>query len=575
MKWNRFFSNDELTKTLADWQKKYPKLLKVESIGLSHEKQKILLATITNREKGSPEDKPAFWLDANIHSTEIVGTTAALHLIFTLVSKYRSESQIMDLVDRCTFYIVPRVNPDGAALAMAKNPKFTRSGVRPYPWAELEDGIHESDIDGDGRILQMRVADPNGEWKQSSLHKSLLEKRGPDEHGGKYYRLYSEGLIEDYDGYVVKHGRPLEGLDFNRNFPFEWRPEGDQYGAGPYPSSEPEVRALVDFISKHPNINAGLTYHTFGGVLLRPYSTKADDAFDAHDLAVYKRIGARGKELTGYPAVSVFHDFKYHPKEVVTGVFDDWLYDHFGAFTFTVELWDVISKAGIKERKFIDWFRDHPHEHDLKIFRWAKKNCEGGGYIDWYKFKHPQLGEVELGGWDHMRTWRNPPPAFVEEECAKNTQFALAIAAMLPHLEVPVLEVEEISANTFRINLVVENSGFFPTFTSQQAIRRRACRPVRLELTLPKGTKLKSGRRRQELRHLNGRSASLEASSFGWFSSAMDCRARAEWVIEAKSGSKVKLSIKSERAGNITKDILLENLYNLSQARIILSTKKS
>ena len=56
-----------------------------------------------------------------------------------------------------TFYVVPRLNPDGAARAMAASPELLRSGTRPYPWDEPRLGLHAADIDGDGRILQMRV----------------------------------------------------------------------------------------------------------------------------------------------------------------------------------------------------------------------------------------------------------------------------------------------------------------------------------------------------------------------------------------------------------------------------------
>ncbi len=32
-----------------------------------------------------------------------------------------------------------------------------------------------------------------------------------------------------------------------------------------------------------------------------------------------KLFGRKSTELTGYPTISIFHDFKYHPKEVITG----------------------------------------------------------------------------------------------------------------------------------------------------------------------------------------------------------------------------------------------------------------
>jgi hypothetical protein len=99
--------------------------------------------------------------------------------------------------------------------------------------------------------------------------------REPGEFGGTYYRLMPEGTDQDYDGFMVRVNRDPEGLDLNRNFPEAWRPENEQLGAGPYPTSEPEVRACVDFIVKHPNIGAAVSFHTHSGVILRPMGTAA------------------------------------------------------------------------------------------------------------------------------------------------------------------------------------------------------------------------------------------------------------------------------------------------------------
>ena len=67
-----------------------------------------------------------------------------------------------------------------------------------------------------------------------------------------------------------------------------WRQEFEQLGAGPYPTSEPEVRAVVDFIVRHPNITGGTTFHTWSGVLLRPFEHLSDDEMHAEDLWVYQ-----------------------------------------------------------------------------------------------------------------------------------------------------------------------------------------------------------------------------------------------------------------------------------------------
>lgn len=387
-------------------------------------------------------------------------------------------------------------------------------------------------------------------------------KREPADFGGKYYRLLPEGLIENYDGYILDIARPAAGLDFNRNFPFEWRPESDQRGAGPYPASEPEINAVVSFLSQHANINLALTFHTFSRVLLRPFSTKPDEQMDASDLYVYKILGEIGTRLTGYRNVSTYHDFINGPKDITTGAFDDWVYDQYGAFVFTIELWDLPTEAGVIERKFIDWFNRHPLEDDIMILKWADNNVGPDGYIAWYPFEHPQLGRVDLGGWNTLYTWRNPPPAFMGQEAQRHLPFALTLASLLPHLALHTLNIKKISETIWTIDLVVENTGYLPSFTSQQARRRKAVRPVVAELSLPKASEAGScqilmGKERMEIGHLEGRSNKDEISSvFG--SSPTDNRGHIQWVVEAPAGSQIEIIVSSERAGQFRRFFILE-----------------
>ena len=131
--------------------------------------------------------------------------------------------------------------------------------------------------------------------------------------------------------------------------------------------SAAEVRAMVDFITSHPNIGAAVSFHTHSGVILRPFGTQSDDEMIPEDLWTFRRFSALGQQLSGYPAISVFHDFKYHPKEEVTGT-QDWVYEHLGALFWTVELWAPNREAGIEGYQWIDWYRDHLPEDDLKPY---------------------------------------------------------------------------------------------------------------------------------------------------------------------------------------------------------------
>ena len=554
---DRFYRYDELTDILRAWGEERPDLFRVDSIGSSYEGREIWLCTLTSVETGPDLEKPGFLIEANIHSIEVTGTTAALHLIDRLLKGYGGDERITRLLDTRTFYVVPRLNPDGPELALAEKPRFIRSSTRPWPLVEEVDGLHEEDLDGDGRILMMRVPDPNGSWKPHPDEPRMLVRREPDDAEGEFFRVLWEGRIRNYDGVTIKVAPPLEGLDLNRNFPMEWAVEGEQYGAGPYPTSEPEIRALVQAIVERPNITGHIAYHTFSGVHLRPYSSYPDEHFPTNDLRAYQLLGEKATELTGYPAVSIFHDFKYDPKQTVKGGANDWLFDHLGLFSWTTEFWSPQREARIDVDQFIEWLRDHPPEDDLKLLRWSDEKLDGNGFIEWYPFEHDQLGQVELGGWDLMYCWANIPPQFLEREIAPHTEFAIWSALVSPRLELRSLEVEGLGDGSWLIRLVVENGGWLPTSVTEKAVERKAVRPLEAEITLPEGGKVIGGERKVELGQLDGR---INRRSLLWWASndATSDRVKVEWVVEAAPGSTVTVEDRHQRAGTVRRELTLD-----------------
>jgi murein tripeptide amidase MpaA len=550
VRFDTYYRYDALTRLLHAYAEEYPHLVRIQSIGKSYEGRDIWLLTITNFATGADNEKPALWVDGNIHASEVSPSTACLYLIHRLVHEYGTHPSITRCLDTRVFYICPRVNPDGAEWALADKPKIIRSSTRPYPYEEDPiGGLVMEDIDGDGRMLMMRIPDPNGPWKKHPQEPRLMVRREPDEVGGDYYRLLPEGRFDEpFDPAILTLQPKKEGLDLNRNFPAHWRQEHEQPGAGPYPTSEPEVRAIADFIVKHPNITGGITFHTWGGVLLRPYSHQSDEAFPAEDLWTYQKIGAKGTEITGYPNISVFHDFKYHPKEYISGVFDDWLYDHLGIFAWTVEIWSPQRQAGISDYKFIDWYREHPVEDDLKLLRWSDEVLGGKGYVDWYAFDHPQLGKVELGGWDVMYAWRNPPPPFLEKEVALFPDWLVWHLLISPKLELYEAKATPLGEGLYQVRLVVQNSGWLPTYITKKALEKKVVRGVVAEIELPEGATLRTGKPREELGQLEGR-AYKPSTPTTWHADPTDDRAKVEWVVHAPTGGTIKITARHERAG--------------------------
>jgi len=557
---DRFYRHAEITAFLKAFAAEHPDLVTLECIGKSFEGREIWVASITNRKTGEADQKPAMWLDGNIHSVELTASAACLYFLKQLVNDYGKDKRLTHCLDTRAFYICPRVNPDGAEAALRDAPHRVRSSMRPFPHTDEQvSGVRPNDVDGDGRVLYMRVEDPAGPWKPHADEPKLLVAREPDEFEGTFYRLYKEGEILEDDGSLAKHLMPREGLDLNRNFPADFAPEGKQRGAGLAPFSEPETRALGDFFITRKNIFMAIAGHTFSGVLLRPGSTMPDEDLPVNDLIAYKAMGNKGEELTGYPSISVYHDFRYHPKDDIKGTFD-WVYDHLGIFTWTIEYWAPHRAAGLKVENYTQWLFGHSNADILQIFRFFEKEVPGQGYVDWYEFDHPKLGKVELGGWDIQNTFHNPPFHLLEKELSLFPDWFVYLALLSPKLELHNAEVKSLGGDSYLVSLTVENSGYLPTYGSALAKDHMITRDMVVEIDLPEGAKLVRGKPWQEVGHLDGRVGMMSSPVFvGTGFDPKDgsaSRARAEWLIEAPKGAAVTVSARQERSGKVSAKLI-------------------
>lgn len=515
---NHYHDYDEMTEWLHDVVSAHPERMRLQSIGTTPEGRDLWVATLTRFETGAAEHKPSYWIDGNTHASEVMGAEACLRTIDLLLERW-DEPRIAELMGRHALYVCPRISADGAEYVLKKE-HYVRSARRLWPELHPHPGLNEKDMDGDGRILQMRVEAADGAWRVSKKDPRLLVARMPWDTEGPFFHLYAEGEF-DADAFADPkrpvRARDAHGLDFNRNYPSKWSHEAEQAGAGPFPLSEPETRAVVEFLLGHRNIGGILTYHTYTGVLLRPYSDRPDTEMPPFDLSTYKVLGRRFEEHTGFRCVSTFHDFAYDAKKAITGVFDDWAYESYGVHCFTMELWSPSKHAGLDFSKdLLGFWRDRTEDDEVALLKWNDGELRGEAFVDWYAVEHPQLGRVELGGWRWLYSFRNCPAWMLEQELLPTIEFSLDHLAALPkpRLELRTEKVGDLTKLTARL----ANDGFLPTFITVGAAQKKLVSDLHLELKLS-GAELVEGRANRRVGHLSGMAQTsllgLSSSNFG------------------------------------------------------------
>ncbi len=538
---DRFLRYEELTSSLHEVAAAYPNLVGVSSIGNSHEGRDIWLTTITDSATGPHDEKPAQWIDANIHSVELTASASALNLINRLTSGFGADPIVTTALQTRTFYIVARVNPDGAEWAMADSPRFRRSSVRAWPWsdARLSPGLDRMDLDGDGAIRTMRIVDPNGGWVCNPEEPRQMILAPIDGTDALRYRLLDEGVVLDYDGFTVPTPQPPQGLDMNRNYPAGWGT--NVTGSGDYPGSEPEIAALLKAMRARPNICGFNAYHTSGGILLRPSSTKPDSALAPLDIWTYGELGKRCTELSSYPVHSVFEDFTWDKSDTMAGASDDWAFEHLGVYSWTTEYWDLIH-AATGERSSTDiWFLGPTAAQELACLRWIDTN-HPDHYAPWTPFEHPQLGLLEIGGWDWLHTWTNPPLPCLAAEIAPHADFAIFQALASPAIEILKAKATRIGEDAWLVETGIANTGWLATTVTEHARKQHLVLPLVAEIT---GADVVGGTGRRELGQLSGRSA----LQFSGASDGTPDRVLAKWTVRATPGTSVDVTARHPRGG--------------------------
>jgi hypothetical protein len=498
--WKQYYTFAEKVKIMQALQKQYSSLADLTSIGKSRMGRDQWMLTITSKATGSPDSKPAMWVDGAIHGNEVNGVTCSLYLAWYLLTRYDYDPYVHNLVDRQAFYILPGLNVD-ANDSYVTEPNTENNPREPYrPEDNDGDGLYDEDqtedVDGDGELSVMWVEDPAGDFKLSFDKRRFVAVSDPREPGPRFRRIGMEGYDNDGDGRINEDD--IGGPDPNRNFPFGWSLQD----GWPYPMSENETRNVFEFQLKHPNIFASFHFHNTGRLIMfsAPPDTRLTTMTAEQRTAQEARVAAQLAEMRKtdryaqlFPRVvpqDLQNDMDSQLAIVTEGahILKDYTptfsglsgqaqaasYNVLGAFAYLIELWG--------QPPLVDADRNNDGRVDQdEVQAWMNTELTGGGWIEPRPFKHPDLGDIWIGSSARKHTGRTPPAPYMEPEALKQTLFMLYSASQFPKVEIDRVTLTPATGDLFWIDVTVKNERVYPTFSDRALQLKRA---VRDRLTL-------------------------------------------------------------------------------------------
>mgnify|MGYP001475719181 CR=1 FL=1 len=503
-------------------------------------------------------EQPAILVVANIDGSQAWTSSLALHHAEQWVQR-AAEPEIAALLASTTIYVVPCANPDAHERRFATprhereatgvgidNDRDGRSGEDPA-----------SDVDGDGFITLLRVADPRGEWIADPLDARALVKADKTKGETGLWRVWPEGRDLDGDERVAED----DELDacVNRNFPAEYKEHTPEAGA--FPTDEPETRALCEFVIQRPQIALVVTYGSYDNLVDKPKAVAADamqkrvptPGVVEADAALLAEFGKRYAELTGA---------KHKGRGGDAGTWQTWAYSHRGLWSLAINAWDIPletpARQEPKEGGQTDEAKadskpdqgakpDQPEKgdaekgdkkekrepsDDAKRLRWIDANDgEAWRFVAWRAFEHPELGACEIGGFAPFA--RTEPPAASSGELArKQFEFVRTLGADLARLKISELTAKPLGGGLFEVRAAVANPSRLP-FLSASAMRTDTVRPARLDLELAGDAELVAGERVKLIRSLDGSGGRYEA----------------RWLVRAPRADAISLKLSTQHAG--------------------------
>ena len=535
--------------------------------------------------------KPAILVVGNIDAGRVFSATIAMSVAERVAADFASKGE-GNLLEHATVYVIPRLNVDGASARFA-SPLFD-DGATGYGVDNDRDGLMgedgPADVNGDGQITWMRVPDPEGTWIEDPFDtRANVEADSTRGERGEW-KIMREGLDSDGDDSIAEDA--ANDARVSRNFPAGF--EEHTAAAGHYGGSEPEVRAMMDFVIGHPELTVVVTFDGTDNLISEPASaddptpsgrffrgprTLPDGKVLKSDADLLKEFGRRAKDIREDGAKA-----DAYPK----GSFQRWIYEHRGLMTLDFAAWQMptetesekektegdqpentssAAKATSDDSDVATWdvqdsaddtktATDAPgadtSEDPEKPDTWRKASDDAGRlrwldnsgldsrFIAWQDFAHPQLGAIQVGGWAPFAL-TEPPSSERQAISDAAADFVLGLGGTLAQVEIASFTATKLSKRLWRIEAAIENNSLLPLM-SKAGARARTVRPARLELVLPASSSIVAGEGKQLIPSLDGSGGRSEFT----------------WLIDIKNPKQLGLNITTDHAGTTSQACTLE-----------------
>ncbi|MFT6041379.1 MAG: hypothetical protein ACI9C2_001550 [Gammaproteobacteria bacterium] len=499
--------------------------------------------------------KPAILVVAGIQAQRVFSTTMAMAAAEEAAATY-GLTDAKHLLDFATVYVIPRLNPDGAATRFES--VLMDGGATGHDVDNDRDGQKGEDgpvdVNGDGKISWMRVADPEGTWIEDPFD-ARAHVEADANHGERgMWKIMREGLDQDGDDQIAEDSA-ADG-HVSRNFPAGF--EEHTAGAGFFAGDDPEVRAMMEFVVEHPEIALVVTFDGTDNLASKPETE--DDPTGGRgfggarnlpngkvlqsDANLIAEFGRRAKDLRkDSPAVDAY------PK----GSFQRWMYEARGILTLDMAPWAMPTEApkpdaedsdsgaadikaddeadeSAKDEGDADTWREA--SEDVGRLAWMDATDNADRFIAWQPYNHPTLGGVFIGGWAPF-AHTEPPTAEREAIATAATAFLLGLGEPLAKVEITSFTATKLSRSLWRVEAAVENNSLLPLIT-KAGERARTTRPARMELSLPDKATIIAGEGKQLIRQLDGSGG----------------RAEFTWLIDMNNPAQLGLNISTDHAGS-------------------------